>query len=249
MRDTMSIDKHEEGWQPFAAYALPFGLFMLGLVVEGLQAAKPYYPYVHGAKLLAVTLAIVWGWRYYPRFELRGMTLGLVLGVVGGIVWIVLCTWNFEQRVMPELVDALATWWNWPELRDWIKPASRMAYDPFTQLGQPGGWLFSVVRLYGLVLVVPVMEELFWRGFLNRWLQEDDWQRVPWGRFTRSSFTIVTLLFVLAHTEWTAALVWGLGINVVLIRTRNLWACVVAHAASNAVLGYYVLTYEQWRLW
>jgi uncharacterized protein len=236
-------------WKPFLAYTLPFALFMLGLVVEGLDFAKSYYPYVHTAKLVAVTLAIGWGWRYYPALKLRGLSLGLLLGAVGGVIWIVLCTWSFEQRILPQLVELLASWLNWPELKEWLRPASRTAYDPFTQLGSYQGWIFSIVRLFGLVLVVPIMEEVFWRGFLNRYLVDEDWQRVPWGRFTRFSFSLVTLAFVLAHTEWTAALVWGVGINLVLIWTRNLWACIAAHAASNAVLGYYILAYDQWRLW
>ncbi|MFT3878523.1 MAG: CPBP family glutamic-type intramembrane protease [Gemmatales bacterium] len=80
-------------------------------------------------------------------------------------------------------------------------------------------------------------------------LFNEHWPTVPWGKITPFSMTIVTLFFVLSHPEWTAALVWGLGIMLVYWYTRNLWACVVAHAASNAVLGYYILAHQQWHLW
>jgi len=232
-------------WKPLAAYLLPFALFMLGMVVEGLEISRPFYPFVYMAKVLAVTAALAWGFRYYPRFEARGMLTGVLLGILGGVVWVVLCTWNIEQRVLPEVAE----WLNWPQLNSWLKPSSRLSYNPFLGLGKVGGWLFVVIRLYGLILVVPVMEEIFWRGFLNRYLVHENWRSVPWGRFTVLSFSLVTLAFIFAHTEWTAALVWGIGINLVLILTRNLWTCVAAHAASNAVLGYYILVYEQWKLW
>jgi CAAX prenyl protease-like protein len=224
---------------------MPFVLYMLGLVVEGFDDAKVYYPYVYTAKVLAVAGVIAWAWRCYPRIDGQGLFTGLMLGIVGGLVWIILCTWSVEQQVLPELADLLG----WPALKEWLKPGNRAAYDPFRHLGETGGWAFTAIRLFGLVLVVPVMEEVFWRGFLNRYLIDEKWQEVPWGRFTPLSFVVVTIAFVLAHTEWTAALVWGIGINVVLMMTRNLWACVVAHAASNAVLGYYILAYEQWKLW
>ena len=46
----------------------------------------------------------------------------------------------------------------------------------------------------------------------------------------------LTIAFVAVHTEWTAALVWGVGINLMFLYTRNLWACVVAHAAIDDVI-------------
>src|SRR4051812_30565011 len=102
-------------WKPLAAYVLPFALYLAGLAVEGLEIGKPFYPYVYAGKVLAVTLALVWGFRYYPRLDTQGVILGLLLGLLGGVIWIVLCTWSIEQRVLPLVAD----WLNWPELRDW----------------------------------------------------------------------------------------------------------------------------------
>lgn len=236
-------------WNPFWAYVLPFVVFMVATVVEGMESVKEWYPLLYGVKVLAVLGVLWWGRRHYPYWSREGMGLGLVFGLLGGVVWIILCIWSVEKDVLPGLLTTVGGWMNMPDLADWIKPGSRGAHNPFAEFSTAAAWSFTVVRLIGMVIMVPIMEELFWRGFLNRFLIEEQWQNVTWGRFTRLSFTIVTLAFVSVHTEWTAALFWGIGINLVMLFTRNLWACVVAHAASNAVLAYYILAYQQWHLW
>ena len=84
-------------------------------------------------------------------------------------------------------------------------------------------WGFVFARLWGLVVLVPVAEELFWRGFLNRWIQSPHWEEVPVGRFTAGSFVTVTLLFALAHPEWLAAACYCALVNGLLIWKRDLW--------------------------
>src|SRR5262249_30767252 len=101
----------------------------------------------------------------------------------------------------------------------------------------------------GLAVLVPVAEELFWRGFLARWLVNPDWQRQPLGHFTPASFIIVTVLFTLAHPEWLAAAVYCALLNGLLAWKRDLWNCVVAHGVSNLALGVYILTEKDWKLW
>jgi CAAX prenyl protease-like protein len=216
------------------AYVLPFGLFIVGTALEGLEILQPWLPITYTLKIALVFLALLWGRQAYPPWNGQGVILGLLLGLIGGIVWIALCTWNLERLIIPYL----------PE---WLQPGPRTGGNPFEApyLGSS----FVVIRLLGLIVIVPWMEELFWRGFLNRFLIHEDWQKVPWGRFTPASFTIVTLLFVAVHPEWTAAIVWGVGINLLLWWTKNLWVCMAAHAGSNAVLGYYILAYQQWQLW
>ena len=103
--------------------------------------------------------------------------------------------------------------------------------------------------MLGLAVVVPLMEEVFWRGFLIRYLVNDDFESVPQGTYTPLSFWVVVLLFTLAHPELLAAAIWCAGINLVLYRTKNLWACIVAHAVTNLLLGVYILASGAWVLW
>jgi membrane protease YdiL (CAAX protease family) len=243
------VAKESSDWHPLAAFVLPFMVFAVVTSIESLEMLKEWYPLLNGIKTVAILGVLWWGRKYYPAWSSKGIGTGLVFGLVGGIAWIVLSTWSFEKDVLPGLMAKLGEWLNMPSLAEWIKPGSRVGYNPFAQLTPLLAWTFTVVRLIELVIAVPIMEELFWRGFLNRYLIDERWQQVAWGRFTRLSFAIVTLAFVAVHTEWTAAVVWGIGINLVFWKTRNLWACIVAHAASNAVLGYYILVYKQWHLW
>jgi CAAX prenyl protease-like protein len=112
-----------------------------------------------------------------------------------------------------------------------------------------GHWVFIVFRVTGASLVVPLMEELFWRGFLIRWLVEEDFKKVPVGTYTLPSFMITTVLFSMGHREWLAALLCGALYNWLYYRRKSLFACVVAHAVSNAALAAWVLWRGEWKFW
>ncbi len=131
-----------------------------------------------------------------------------------------------------------------------------IAIDPFypkmgggTPHDPTGNLFFIVFRIIGAVLVVPVMEELFWRAFLIRWLVNEDFKSVPVGTFTWFSFAATVVLFSLAHTQWLAGMFCGVLYNWLYYRRRDVFACVIAHAVSNAVLAAYVLVTKEWQFW
>lgn len=131
-----------------------------------------------------------------------------------------------------------------------------IAIDPFyPKLSQAapfdpsGRHCFLAFRVIGAVAVVPVMEELFWRAFLIRWLVKEDFKSVPVGTFTWLSFGVTVALFGLEHNQWLAGLICGAIYNMLLYRTRSVWACVVAHATSNAALAAWVLARGDWKFW
>lgn len=122
-------------------------------------------------------------------------------------------------------------------------------FNPQLFAAGPQRWLMILFRLAGAVLVVPVMEELFWRSFLLRYLIADSFQAVALGAFTRSSFLITTFLFGLEHHYVFAGFMAGAAFNLLLYRTRSLAQCIFCHAVANAALGLYVLHTGQWRFW
>ena len=134
-------------------------------------------------------------------------------------------------------------------LPSWLQPGERVAFDPFSSLPFIAAVGFVLVRAFGLVVLVPLAEELFWRGFLLRWIVNPDWEQVDLGRFTWGSCLGVTVLFSLAHPEWVAAAAYCLLVNGLLYWKRDLWQCVVAHAVSNLLLIVYVLSTGEWTLW
>jgi hypothetical protein len=124
----------------------------------------------------------------------------------------------------------------------------RTAYDP-TVLPGPARATFLFVRLYGLVVLVPLVEELFWRSFLVRWIIRPDFWAVPIGRVTLRSAIFVSVLFAVVHPEWLPALITGFLWIWLLHRTRSVFACVVSHATANLALGIYVLISRAWIFW
>ena len=218
-----------------APFVLPLALFLLLGQAEAVQSLRPWYPLLYGVKLLAVVAALAWGWRAYPPWSGRGMAWAAAYGAGGVVLWVGVSSLDLEEplrRLLPAMLVG----------------GERVAADPWTEFGRWAGVLVAL-RVAGMALVVPVMEEVFWRGWLTRYLIDEHFKAVPWGKLTVFSGTAVTLLFTMVHPELLAALLWGAGMLWLYWHSRNLWACVVAHAVTNVLLAAYVLATGSWRLW
>lgn len=125
-------------------------------------------------------------------------------------------------------------------------------FNPDTFAGQPLlYWPTVVLRLVRLVIVVPLIEEIFWRGFLLPFLIDERFERVPFGTFSWTSFVVVAALFGFSHSaqDWIAALITGALFNAVAYRTKSLISCVLTHAGTNLLLGIWILQTKQWGFW
>jgi CAAX prenyl protease-like protein len=109
--------------------------------------------------------------------------------------------------------------------------------------------LFLAVRFAGLAAIVPLIEEMFLRGFLMRYFARADWWNVPIGTPDRIGVAAAIVLPVLMHPqEALAAVIWFGAVAWLVIRTRNVWDCVAAHAITNLLLGIYVVASGEWWL-
>lgn len=141
----------------------------------------------------------------------------------------------------------------------WISPQSFLGADPRLEGFDPtifeGSpllyWLTLSMRFLRLVVLVPLVEEIFWRGFLMRYLVNQNFESVRFGTFTPLSFFGVAFAFMLVHspTDWPAAFVTGVLFGWVAVRGKSLLACVLAHAATNLILGAYIVMTRQWGFW
>lgn len=211
------------------AYGGPFALFGLLTMVEG-QVPQGYYPIVYVFKVCAVTAAlyVAGAARHDISPGARHVPLAVVMGALVFIAWV-----------------AVDTWVPYPHL------GSRAGYNPFEKLVSPA-WaapVFLAARFYGLVLMVPVMEELFMRSFLLRYFTSPRFRDVPIGTFSASAFGIVTALSAASHPEWLVAIIASAAYAWLLRRTRSLFAVVLAHAVTNAALGVYVVFTGDWKYW
>ena len=221
---------------PIVAYVAPFILFIALTMIESRGWLGLGYEAVYTTKITVVAAAL-WAFRrQYPPFLTSGFQLAAVLGAAGLVVWL---AFDWSQAEIPGLQPLIEA----------IMPGGRAGYDPFSGEVTVARAAFIVVRLLGLVVVVPMMEEVFWRGFLARYLIADDFRNVAQGTFTPVSFIIVTVAFASVHPEVLAALAWGALINWLYRNTANLWACVMMHAVTNGLLGAYILATGNWRLW
>ncbi|MBS1241930.1 MAG: prenyl protease-related protein [Gemmatimonadetes bacterium] len=107
------------------------------------------------------------------------------------------------------------------------------------------------LRFARAALLVPVVEELFWRGWLPRWIVDpEDIRRVPMGTFTTVAFWISAVLFASEHGSWwEVGLAAGVLYNWWMRRTRSLGDCILAHAVTNACLSAWVVAGGRWEYW
>lgn len=144
-------------------------------------------------------------------------------------------------------IGVFALWVNMP----WTLGISGAApgYDP-TMISSEIARLFLIgIRLLGAAVVVPIMEELFWRSFVARYIIDPDVAKIPVGQFTWLSFFVSTILFGLEHHLFFAGIMAGAAYNLLLYRTRSIAQCILAHATTNFLLGCYVLMTKQWQFW
>ncbi|MBP7133436.1 MAG: CAAX prenyl protease-related protein, partial [Aquabacterium sp.] len=106
-----------------------------------------------------------------------------------------------------------------------------------------------IVRWIGAAMLVPVMEELFWRSYLMRWVDKPDFEAQDPGAVTLRAMLLSSLVFMLAHNQWLAALVAGMAYAWLYRYTRTLWAPILAHAVTNGILGAWVVVMGNWQFW
>lgn len=178
--------------------------------------------------------------------------------IVGMVAWYFRATW-IDFRPWPgirplvlAMVSGILVWALWVGL-DGRYPAlpflgTRIGFD--ANALEPGPrWAFVGARMLGLVVLVPLIEELFWRSFLIRWLIEPDFQKIPIGRVTPMAAAVTSVAFALVHPEWLPAVLTGALWAWLLWQTRSLTACLVSHATANLVLGIYVIVTGDWKYW
>ncbi|WP_264193247.1 CAAX prenyl protease-related protein [Methylobacillus gramineus] len=111
------------------------------------------------------------------------------------------------------------------------------------------GCLLIVTRLAGAALVVPLMEELFWRSFLMRWIQNQIFLQVLPGQVGWLALAVSSALFAIEHSLWFAGLIAGLAYGLLYIRSGKIWMPIIAHAVTNGVLGVWIIYTGKWHYW
>ena len=115
--------------------------------------------------------------------------------------------------------------------------------------GSAMAWFFVVVRIAGSTIVVPPLEEMFYRSFLYRYFIRTDFQNLPLNHRHVLSWVVTSLLFGLVHYEWLAGILCGLAYQWLVISKNRLGDAMTAHAITNFILGMYIVWRGAWGFW
>jgi len=125
------------------------------------------------------------------------------------------------------------------------------AWNPRSQFGGSLAlaWLFIAARILGSSLVVPPLEEVFYRSFLYRWFVRTDFQNMLFSRFHPTSFIVTSVLFGFEHYQWLAGILCGFAYQWLVVRKNRLGDAMTAHAITNFLLGLWVVWKGDWQFW
>ncbi len=184
--------------------------------------------WLYGVKVGLVLVALAALWRHYAELKdissVRRSEWALALGI-GAAVFVLWVNLDFQPLAF----------------------AGSGGFDPRTGEGVSLG--FAAVRLAGAILIVPVMEELFWRSFILRWIQHSSFIAVDPAALGLRALVISSALFASEHRLWFAGLLAGLAYGWLYKRSGKLWVPILAHAVTNGLLGAYVLATGSWTFW
>ncbi|MBB5350525.1 CAAX prenyl protease-like protein [Haloferula luteola] len=237
---------------------IPFAVFMGFLLV--LQLAGSFFAsdlpsapwwrkspeqWIYPIQSVACLVLLGRWWRSYEfHWNLRWSLIGAIFGAVGIGFWLLpTVIWDHWQ---PQGEG----WWTGLGVED-----RKGGFDPgdYFAVHSPAWFLSLAFRFLRAVVVVALVEEIFWRSFLMRLVS--DWNgpywKQPFGRHSWLAFGVVTAGFVLAHApvDYSGAIIYGSLTYLLTVWSKNLGACVIMHAVANGLMGIFILYTGKTGLW
>lgn len=212
--------------KPATARVAPFLIFLALTFCQGrFGAASAYWFY------LAKTLAGVWLiWEMRAAVAEMRWAFSWEAGAVGIGIFAV---WVGLDRFYPKFYAGGATG------------------NPNDCFGEnsPLAWFFIAVHILGMSLVVPPLEEVFYRSFLYRYIARQDFMSLPLDRFLPWPFLATAAVFGFSHNEWLAGILCGAAYQWLVLRKNRLGDAMTAHAITNFLLGVWIVWKGAWNFW
>ena len=209
---------------PTLVRALPFVIFVGLTSCQGLFGEASRY-WIYLAKTLAGAGML---WVVHPliaelKWEFTWASIGVGVGVFG--LWVGL------DGLYPKLFSPGKNW------------------NPHAEFDPGLAWLFVVIRLVGSTLVVPPLEEMFYRSFVYRYMVKPDFLSLPLNYFKWLPFLVTALIFGLSHHEWLAGIICACAYQGLVCWQNRLGGAITAHAITNFLLGGWVIWKGAWNFW
>jgi CAAX prenyl protease-like protein len=214
-----------------SAYLVPFAVFLALLAI---QDYVPLPQRTEFALRLVIMTGVLWVFsRQVISFRVEKPIGTIAIGLAVFALWIA-----------PDLL--------FPGYRShWLfqNSITGKASGSVAPAGHNDVWLL-LFRSVRAIIIVPIVEELFWRGWLMRWLINRDFWKVEFGAYLPSAFWITAALFASEHGPyWDVGLMAGVAYNWWIVRTKSLGDLILAHAITNACLCAYVIAAQKWEYW
>jgi uncharacterized protein len=227
------------GTSPLVARVAPFVVFLALTSCQGrFGAASAYWFY------LAKTLVAVWLiWEMRPLVSEMRWAISWEAVVVGVGVFVM---WVGLDPFYPKLTEIITKL----GLSKFFG-THQAIWNPHEQFGQNSAlaWLMIVTRILGSTLVVPPLEEVFYRSFLYRYVAKPDFLSVPLNRFLPLPFLVTAAVFGISHSQWLAGILCGMAYQWLVLRKNRLGDAMTAHAITNFLLGVWVAWQGAWQFW
>lgn len=213
---------------------IPFAIYILFLALSDVLAPivtqwgmNPKWLYV--GRIVAVIAALAYFLRNFVELNKRPPLQDFLYAAVSGLI--VFVVWIFPYP----------TWL--------VAGADAVGVNPMQGLSDVESMLWLSTRIMGAALVVPIMEELFWRSYIMRRYDSQDFLSVNPEKLSGFAYVGSACLFALEHNLWLAGLFAGLVFGELYKTYKNLWIPIFAHAVTNGVLGIWVVLTGNWQYW
>ena len=259
-REELTPEVQKENSWAVISHVIPFAMWLTLMV----WFDDPVWSYTARSIGGLIILAIFRPWRWYPRFNWKNLPAAIGVGIFILIVWV-----GFETPWMMEKAPAVTEWYD-RLFVDLLKPfktrelfpngSGQMVPYEVIAAGKPhaglhvydpkaSGWLLFAIHMFGTSVFIAIIEEFFYRGFLYRWMQGSPFFKIDAGKLHWPMLTLISLFFCVSHFEWGAAIVCGFAYGLLYIKTRDIWAAIIAHGTTNFLLGLYVVKFNAYQFW
>jgi uncharacterized protein len=234
---------------PALVRVLPFAVFIALTAAQNSFGDEARF-WIYLAKVIAASVALAVVWRHIPELRWNFSVWAVVAGVGVFALWVALDPFYAHlSELYPHFVCPVLQKFS---LASSCAPAPPpKAWNPQAAFAVGSGLplFFIVLRIFSATLLVPVIEEVFWRSFLYRYIGAREFEHERLGKFFPLSFVLTSLFFGFEHHEWLAGIFCGFVYQALVVWKNRLGDALVAHAITNFLLGIWVVWKGAWNFW
>jgi exosortase E/protease (VPEID-CTERM system) len=207
------------GTNPVLVFLAPFIAMLAAQIL--INAAAPHEQGLYPLKVFTIAAALYLFRHAYARIWSSPALSSILVGVLAGALWIA--------------TDPGSS--NAANLESWISATPPLALT---------GWF--IFRAIGTIVMVPIAEELAFRGYLYRVMISSRFETVDFRSFGIVALIVSSAFFGLMHERWLAGALAGALYALLMVRRGRISDAIAAHMTTNAVIFAWAIAAGQWSL-